>query len=296
LLIENWSLRHQLQAAQYDLVRAGLNRQPGEISRANQDPRQNEEKHFAALGFLGIFSTEQARICGVLMLVAFVLVTANTVRCVRTFAPASDTSEIWADLDSFSEPGLAQAVLRRDAEKLLINYTDSYNVYLQDFDSWRRSYTAWLSATGLSDSTANANRYAADHGKRPDFATDAWILRFRTSLSDLRATQTVEELEHSLLLMYQRNGLWPEFVGLFLDIVRKCPSNPDIVTWAEPALRHAHDCGKADQVLAYLQLAAQTESGYLPTSLAPILKRWGQPTHGEPPLVFDFRDHEPQPL
>jgi hypothetical protein len=289
LLIENWSLRHQLHAAQLNLIRAGMNRRdipPGlafEIS--------GEDRHSSPSGacFRYLFASEQSRICLLLMLTAAVLLVANVARTVHTFAPASDTANTWPQLDSFSEPALAEAVIRSDAEKLLINYSDCYDAYLQSLDSWKRNYAAWLAASGLSDSPTQARRYETETWKKPTFSMATWISQFKATLSALREQPAVESLEHTLLLLYERDGRWSDFIDLYLDIIRKSPENVDVVGWAEAALRHAGECGRADQVLAYLRFAAKYYPRNLQANLTPVLKHFSQSDRIDSPLAFNWQ-------
>ena len=283
LLLENWALRHQLYAAQQNLLRAGLNQARVQVPSSCLFGAG----HRRGFSLFGLFGPEEPRICLVLVTIALVMVTANAIRSVRTFSPTPDSGDIWAELDSFSEPAVAEAVLRREAESLLVHYADSYSAHLQARDTWKRSYADWLAASGLVDEPSSSQRYQSEHGKMPAFDRDAWIARLKGSLFSLRESQTAASLEQCLLLLYEQSGLWSEFIDLYLDIVRRSPSNLHVVSWAEPALQHASEFGRADQVLAYLQFAAQYDPHHLLTDLAPILKRWSQPTRVSNPLAFD---------
>jgi hypothetical protein len=291
LLIENWSLRHQLQAAQLNLIRAGMHRGgiPSRLHFQSSGEDRIGRPQRVCIRFFDLFASEEPRICLLLMLVAVVLLGANVARAVRTFAPATDTANIWPQLDSFSEPALAEAVIRSEAEKLLVNYSDGYDAYLQSLDSWKRKYSAWLAASGLFDCAANARRYETEARKKPAFSVDAWISRFKATLSALRERPAVEGLEHTLLLLYERDGRWSEFIDLYLEIIRKSPENLDVVGWAEAALRHATECGRADQVLAHLQFAAKYYRLSLQANLGPILKRWSQLGRADSPLAFNWQ-------
>ena len=296
LLVENWELRHQLMAAQQSLMQAGLaharealaSAVAAEVLPHHRDWRQ------AFCQKLGFFGPAEPRICLVLIVAALSLLTANTVRSVRTFAPTPAPEDILAELDSFSEAGVAEAVLRRDAQALLIDYTDGYNAYLQRLDNWKRDYANWLVTVDLHDAPESLGCYQSQHPKMPTFATDAWIPRFKAALLSLNERPVVDSLQHCLLLLYERHGLWPEFINLYLDLVRKSPADGDVVNWAQLALTRAKQFGRDDEVAGYLEVSAKFGGDPELAKLSPILERWNEARRKPvPPLALSVESRLP---
>jgi hypothetical protein len=275
LVLENWSLRHELCAAQQNLQRAGLERARFAFKQGSSVPAEvkRERGFYAYRTAVNWFRVEESRIGTVLLLIAVLLLGANGLRCFRTFSTPGTTADVWADLDSFSQSSVAEAILRRDAQALLLEYTDSYNTYLQSLDAWNRAYASW-SVDESSVASRAVPIFAANYGAMPKFALDKWAERFNRCRASLSNQAIVESLEHGLLLLYEQNRRWPEFLDLYLDIVRKSPDNSDVVDWAQSALTHSRVYGREEEVLAYLQFVAKFGGSPSLARLTPILERW----------------------
>src|SRR5690349_20853841 len=131
------------------------------------------------------------------------------------------------DLDSFSEPDIAAAVLKRHAQALI-------EVCSQD----------------LGDIAGS------DH--RPLQARSGqWINRYQTEFRRQKQLVDDADIAHGLLILYKISERPGEFLDCYLRLLGASPEHPVIWRWAGTALSYGQACGRTEEVLDALRHIAR---------------------------------------
>jgi hypothetical protein len=131
------------------------------------------------------------------------------------------------DLDSFSEPAIAAAVLKRSAQGL-------NEACAEDLSALSAAKTGALQAR-----------------------TAEWISRYETELNRQKEILTDGDLEHGLLILYKTCGRREDFVDGYLRLLGISPDQPVVWRWAGYALTYAQSCARSEEVLDALQHIAR---------------------------------------
>jgi hypothetical protein len=195
-----------------------------------------------ALGGLAPNATSRSRrrsavvVCDVLLLLALVWETASELKSNAFFQTAELANEA-PPLDSFSSPSLALAVLNREAQRLLMAY------------SQKREETGLPERSGLGGATPTGMSGRAG-GPRPALATSARPHPSIAPIASLHA-QVEElklELDDRLMWIYAESGLDQEFLNCYLHLAAEAPGSADVVLWLPQALKCAQGCGRTDEL------------------------------------------------
>jgi hypothetical protein len=151
-----------------------------------------------------------------------------------------------AFFDSFSDPSVACAILKQEAERLLL-------IYCEHFDH-EQAAKARQAGAGRELAAQLATHQMADPlpatGDRPGLQTSVIqsLTAFDAQVQDLNL-----DLGRKLLVIYARQHLWNEFLDRYLQIVRERPGRDEVLVWARLALDCSRKCGRAEEVADVLQ-------------------------------------------
>ena len=163
----------------------------------------------------------------------------------RLFQP-DDLRDEPATLDSFSEPAVACAILKQEAERLLL-------VYREDRD---REQPARQPDTGRGvepEPQAGAGRIAEPPAGSRILSRPRTSAIQPLSVLDAQVRDLKLSLCRELLSVYFDQHLWNEFVDRYLQLVREGPEQPEVVGYVFCALECSQKCGRAEEVVDVLQ-------------------------------------------
>ncbi len=148
------------------------------------------------------------------------------------------------ELDSFSEAGIAAAILKKRSEDLIWAYRMRREVETLTPSPIGR---AAVKEAGMAPEQPSSN---ADTKPVNDLSkgTSEWIARLRRESAELREIALASDLESQLLVIYRENGLWDEFLDCYLGILGRSPESEPVVVWARSALEYSSGCGRAEEV------------------------------------------------
>ena len=152
--------------------------------------------------------------------------------------------------DAFSEPSVACAILRQEAERLLW-------VYREDWDREQASQR-------------QRNGGDVEPGARPGAGQSTELLTTSANRSGLQ-TPSIESLRVldaqvqdvqlsltlKLLLVYADYQMWNEFVDRYLQLLREWPGRSDSALFVNLALEGAEKCGRTEELADALQHIAR---------------------------------------
>ena len=156
----------------------------------------------------------------------------------RHFSAPSRFSDTVPELDSFSEPQIAIAILNQHAQNIFWTYCNLTEpscqpVRLQQVDQIRSLYN--------QVQTLNQN------------------------------------LTSELMLIYAESGDWKEFLDCYLKLLSEAPDPNEygLVLWTPCALEHSGDCGRTEEVLEALrQVMLSHEDVKSVRRLAGTVEKW----------------------
>jgi hypothetical protein len=168
---------------------------------------------------------------------------------------SADASNSPPDLDSFSEPSIAAAVLKRHAKAL------------------QEACSADLSLLSGANPGAFQNR-----------ATE-WIARYQEGLDRQEEIVKDGDLEHGLLILYRVCNRRQEFVDCYLKLLGASPNHPVVWRWAGCALEFAQSCGRREEVLDALQHIARFDRDLeVANHVRDGLEKWTAENLSRPPV------------
>ncbi len=146
-------------------------------------------------------------------------------------------------LDSFSEPSVGLAVLKQEAERLML-------VYDQDSDQVKASRSVPLQAgvatgTRAEPGSISSSPLAFRLPAAPEVSALEGFLTLRANVRDLDL-----ELDWKLMEVYCLNDWYDEFLDCYLQLVTQLPLDhkPGIEVWTSYALGCAEKCGRPEEV------------------------------------------------
>jgi hypothetical protein len=163
---------------------------------------------------------------------------------------ADDLLKEPALLDSFSEPSVACALLKQEADRLLLVYSDKRN----------------LEAVSQQVETPSRLEVAKQihlRGARTCVATSrnppgSQIPEMQALLDlDQRVCELHLDLSRKALKIYLDEQLWDRFVDRYLQIVGEWPDRWEVRTYFADALECAEKCGRAKELASALGQLSQ---------------------------------------
>jgi len=203
-----------------------------------------------------ILAADRGSVLSVLLVTTGVLCLAGT-EAFRYLRPATDVIDGIPELDSFSEPAIAVAVLQKHADELIWQYAAS-----RHFDRPTENQS------GPSDPPSAVNRDGEIEPQRllvsegPLAATlpkttSEWIERLHQEIRQFKEAPSTADLEIELLLIYKENHLWNEFLDCYLGILGGSPGSQVAISWAPCALEYSKYCQRTEEVRDALQHQAR---------------------------------------
>ena len=125
-------------------------------------------------------------------------------------------------LDSFSEPSLASAILRRKAQGLMTSYTEYRPITISTGELEQRQ----PGAKGIIENVEELRR-------------------------DVCAAEA--ELDADLMVIYFDNQRWNQFLDRYLHFIHSNPESPNVLPWAWPALTFSKRCNRTEEVYCELE-------------------------------------------
>ncbi len=187
------------------------------------------------------------------------------------WTPGDISDEEPPRLDSFSQPAVASAILRNEANRLFRAYSQNATL--------NRSELAPVKAAGVMPV-----RHPWQNGfpRLPSHATSgggALLKPLEQLRHNLGTLQT--DLDAQLVGAYFNEGLWDQFLDSYLRFVQEAPDNPFVRIWAPAALDAAAKCNRSQELLAVLKSAVDfRQKSQSAEALRKILRDWtdAQPT------------------
>lgn len=186
-----------------------------------------------------------AGLCLALIALLVYRVAAASIGSSLAFRP-DDLRDGVACFDSFSDPSVACAILRQEADRLLLAYGEQWR---QEQASPARQAGAGREVAARPGTRQRADPLPAS-GDPPGLQTSSVqsLAALVAQVQDLNLN-----LSRNLLVVYSRQHLWNEFVDRYLQIVRERPGRNEGLVWARLALDSAQKCGRAEEVADVLQ-------------------------------------------
>jgi hypothetical protein len=144
-------------------------------------------------------------------------------------------------LDSFSEPSVALAVLKQEAELLMLSYDE------------RKAQAEAARAASLWNGVAASDRTAFGLGSNWSGVLNSPAARQAAALKLLAKLHAeVEDLEmdlnRKLLTAYSQNASCNEFLDCYVRLVQQLPAPSAVALWTPYALECARKCGRGEEV------------------------------------------------
>jgi hypothetical protein len=146
-----------------------------------------------------------------------------------------------SNLDSFSPPSVATAIVNQEADRLLLLYTEKF-----PSQATRASDSApYLSpAVGFRESPEIAKRCSGDRARD--------LVEIHEAVRRLST-----DLDRKFLMVYFREDSWNDFLDSYLRLLLTEPAIPDVVGWEWCALRCSQRCGRTDELVDALEHAVR---------------------------------------
>jgi hypothetical protein len=160
----------------------------------------------------------------------------------------AESSDPWSNelpqLDSFSEPAVAAAILQRQVRSLFQGYllTNRAGAIAAEISATRTVADSNDQAPKQHGVAANGRRNEA----RPLNQSSLWALDKR-----LRALRS-ESLEN-LLVIHCQQCSWNDFLDAYLELLAVAPDRAAARCWTREALNCSRACGRTDEVMDALQ-------------------------------------------
>lgn len=131
----------------------------------------------------------------------------------RKFFPAADSAAGPPELDSFSEPGVACAILKEETQRL-----------------W------WAFQIGGAKEEQVSQ---TQHGAAAADASNQSLMSLETQVQDLAL-----DLNQHVMEMELNNQAWDAFLDRYLSVAYAAPCRTEVSSWAQLALESAQKCGR----------------------------------------------------
>jgi len=172
-----------------------------------------------------------------LIAVHLIRIAFNDSRFFRAADPLGGASS----LDSFSEPATAAVILKRQAESLLLDYTEARNA-----------------ASEVAPTYLPNHREVDSHNKVPQEYT-GFAGFGRGSASEVSRIQPLEQLhatmqdmtidlDQKLLVVFSENHFENQLLDRFLQFLQEAPERPAVLEWVNRALDYSRDCGRTEEL------------------------------------------------
>ena len=164
-------------------------------------------------------------------------------------------SEAWdlvgniPDLDSFSEPSVGLAVLKLEAERLVLAYHEIRNQ--EEISHWAALHDS--AAAGPQGSPGSVSNSSAPF-IRPAAREDSALKRMAKLHAEVQDLEVY--LNRNLMAAYSLNDSCSEFLDCYLRLLHQAPKlqkRHGMQDWTWSALQCARKCGRAEEVADALQ-------------------------------------------
>jgi hypothetical protein len=152
-------------------------------------------------------------------------------------------------LDSFSQPAIASALLKEEAERLRSACGECWDRERQAAGRRREPHRS--TGDGI-------DAIAVYNGENPSRRHVSLIQSMEQLRREVKELKT--DLNRKLLGVYSESGLWAGFLDRYLEFLQETPENRYVVDWAPCALVHAQECGRTTEVEEALEHAARISS------------------------------------
>jgi hypothetical protein len=144
-------------------------------------------------------------------------------------------------LDSFSEPATAAAILKRQAESLLLDYTEARNAASEVAPSR-------VQGPGQVGNPKQAVReYAGfagfDRGSPPEVSRIQPLEKLHATMRDMTI-----DLDQKLLVIFSENHFENQLLDRFLQFLHEAPEQPEVLEWVSCALDYSRRCGRTEEL------------------------------------------------
>lgn len=174
----------------------------------------------------------------------------------RCFISSGAGERTGCELDAFSEPSIAAAILKQEVERVFNTYVHQRDLELDTAFADRLVRGSRQPGAGLSPRDGPACEVAAARRAEGRTTTIQSLEHLRAEAEGLKC-----DLDCKLLAIHAETGLWPGFLDHYVRFVRESPDNPSVLTWARCALVQAQKSGRATEVVEALEQAARARSG-----------------------------------
>ena len=210
-----------------------------------------------------------------LVVVVVSLLIGSGLKVFRLFSPSLATSDRFANLDSFSEPSIAAAVLRQYARELMSAHDPSKQIEAQ-IES--QAQTVAGNRSDSRRSKPNERRVPFHAPRDMEGLQVPSIERLQGLQQEIKKLNA--DVAYELMHVHLANREWNEFLDCYLQLLQTTPNMPDSRYWAHWALVYSQNCGRTDEVLDSLQHVIRFDCHLKSTDgLKTLLDEW---TKGPP--------------
>ena len=176
------------------------------------------------------------------------------------------------ELDSFSKPSIATAILKQEARRLFLACNDQQHELEE------------AAEVGLG----SAHRPRQPGGRQPpgpgqapsDGCSRAAALGVPAMQPLARLGQQTQELnidlDGDLMVIYYRNRSWNACLDCYLQVLQGAPENPLVLSWAQTALAISESCRRTDEILDAMQHVTRFHRELKTArALTSMVEQWG---------------------
>jgi hypothetical protein len=192
---------------------------------------------------------------------------------------AADLAKSAPALDSFSEPSVGLAVVKQEAEQLMLAYAQS------------RDEAAAGRSGPVHDGAATAGQAAPGSGGglpagfSRAAAREASAVKLMAQL-DAEVQDLGIDLDLKLLATYAQNNSCNEFLDCYLRLAQQVAALPWVAVWSPQALECARKCGRAEEVTDALRHVICFQPNlHCAEWISGVLQRWGA-QHSQSPGIM----------
>jgi len=195
---------------------------------------------------------------------------------VRFVGSLASPTEAVPDLDSFSEPAVAAAILKREAADLVRAYASS----TAEGPPKRSALKRILEPGGAPDGSVASrpeNPECVVELQVPPKSAAEWIARFREAIRQREEAVAWSELEDQVLLICQENNLGNEFIDAYLQMLARRPDSGLAAVWARVALDYSARCHRTEEVRDAIEHVVRFHGNrQFAALLKTALQRWAE--------------------
>lgn len=210
------------------------------------------------------------------LIIAFGCAFSVGVRFVRSLAGPTESVP---DLDSFSEPSVAAAILKKQAADLIREYEKSQEEKCQISCPGQNDDSIAASCGSGQFRPENPSRGIDPQGV-PKSAPE-WIRRIREAIRQREEALGMDELEDQLLRICQEQKQWNEFIDAYLQLLGRRPGSDIAVAWLRIALDYSAYCDRTEEMREVLEhLARFHRDRKLARRIKNVLDQWSRANGG----------------